>query len=146
MRYFALAAILSLMPFTASAQELMLSPGNWNTTTDIFSEAYVNGERMEIPSDHDAELECWTTDDELAIDEALVAIDDCTITNSQTTEFGLTFELVCLSDGVAMSGGAEIYVNKARDMFSGYLHLGHTSNGISIEVTGIMMGQNTGSC
>ncbi|MGE6696773.1 hypothetical protein ACQKH5_03720 [Hyphomonas sp. NPDC076900] len=144
--------ILILAPFllaaaTAQAEPLKLAKGMWSVTSDIYMSVLVYGEAVEVPSEHSAIDECWSTDEEVTIDENIASyMGECTAGDSVATAYSFDIILYCDFDGVPMEGSAEFAVSKGGGSFSGRMFLSGSENGAEVTAEALMIGHNSGTC
>lgn len=141
-------APLFLMAAPALAEPLAVTKGMWKATSDIYFNVEANGQVIEIPSEHSVIEECWSTDEEVALDEGLIDyFDGCTAVDSWTKAHSIDFELSCDFDGVPMYGNASFAVAKGGNSFVGRMFLsGQTNDGLVMDAEALLMGNRTGTC
>lgn len=148
MRPILLLAPLCLIAATAIAEPLAVTKGMWTATSDIYYNLQVNGAPVEVPSEHSTIEECWSTDEEVALDEGLVDyFEGCTATDSWNKGHSIDFELACDFSGVPMYGVAGFAVSKGGDSFVGRMFLsGQTGDGLTMDAEALLIGNRTGVC
>ncbi|MBK8198003.1 MAG: DUF3617 family protein [Acidobacteria bacterium] len=144
--------VLALIPFlmiagAAAAEPLKVSKGNWYATSDVYFDFSMDGEKVDIPSEHDIIDECWATDADVTIDESMASVmGECRATDSRTREHAFDMNLACDFDGTPMIGTASFAVSKGGDSFYGRIHLAGKVEGWPIEAEGVLLGHKTGAC
>jgi hypothetical protein len=141
--------VLSALLFAAPvrAEPLRLAKGMWSTSTDVYLYVTAEGEPVDAPADHSTEEECWSTDEEVTIDEGMVAMfEGCVSAGSWSTTYSFDMDLVCEFEGVPMTGAATFVVNKGGDGYAGQLFLTGSSDVLEMEVEGLILGHRTGAC
>lgn len=148
MRPFLLLAPLVLMAAPALAEPLAVAKGMWKATSDIYFNVTANGEVMDVPPEHSSIEECWSTDQEVAVDESLVDFfEGCEAVDSWTKAHSIDFELSCDFSGVPMSGTASFAVSKGGNSFVGRMFLaGQTEDGLVMDAEALLLGNRTGAC
>ncbi len=140
-----LSALLFAAPVLA--EPLKLAKGMWSTSTDVYFYVTAEGDPVDASADHSTLDECWSTDEEVTIDESMVAMfEGCVSAGSWGTSYSFDTDLVCEFEGVPMTGAAAFVVNKGGDRFSGRLFLTGSSDGLEIEAEGLLLGHRTGTC
>jgi hypothetical protein len=147
MRAAILLAPFLLISVAASAEPLMVAKGNWLATTDVYFNLVMNGEPVDIPSEHDVVNECWETDAEVTIDESMASfMGDCSVGNSLAQAHSFEMDISCNFDGSPMTGIASFVVSKGGESFAGRLLLSGDIQGAPIEADGVLLGHRTGAC
>jgi hypothetical protein len=124
-----------------------VSKGNWYATSDVYFDFSMDGEKVDIPSEHDIIDECWATDADVTIDESMASVmGECRATDSRTREHAFDMNLACDFDGTPMIGTASFAVSKGGDSFYGRIHLAGKVEGWPIEAEGVLLGHKTGAC
>ncbi|MEX1250167.1 MAG: hypothetical protein WEA77_03120 [Hyphomonas sp.] len=148
MRPILLLAPLCLIEATAIAGPLAVTKGMWAVTSDMYANAQANGAPVEVASERSAIEECWSTDEEAALEEGLVdCFEGCAATDSWTRAHSIDFDLACDFSGVAMYGAAGFAVSKGGDSFVGRMLLsGQTGDGLMMDTEALLIGDRTGVC
>ena len=143
--FLVLPALLFAAP--VSADPLQVAKGMWSTSTDMYVSASANGEAVDDASEHSTLDECWSTDEEVLIDESISDMfEGCAATGRSGNAYSFALDLACDFEGFPMNGAAEFVVNNARDMFSVQLLLSGESDGLVINADGLVIGHRTGTC
>lgn len=148
MRILVTAVSLLLTAATAQAEPISVNKGQWFVTQDIYYEASNNGEPLDFPAEHTTLDECWMQDDEVLIDESMVAMfEGCSATEVVSKSFGLDIGLACNFSGMDVAGSANFSVSHGRDSFVAQVYLATlTSDPLDFESHILMIGHRTGSC
>lgn len=141
-------AILFLTAAAAQAQSISVNKGQWSVTQDIYYDVNVAGEPLEIPSEFTAMEECWSQDEEVLIDESMVAMfEGCTSTGVSSKQFGLDIGLFCNFEGIDVDGSAKFAVSNGKDSFVAQVYLASPSGDeIDFQSHILMIGHRTGIC
>lgn len=137
-----------LMTAAAEAQPISVNKGQWYVTQDMYYDASVNGEAIDLPPEHTAIDECWSLDEEVLIDESMVEMfEGCVSTGAVSHPFGLDIGLSCDFDGLELGGSAFFTVNHGRDSFAANLELASLAGDpVKFQSHIIMIGHRTGAC
>lgn len=147
MRVATILVPLMLAAAPALAEPLKVAKGMWSSSTDIYFDVTVDGEPMEVPPDHSVVKECWSTDEEVTIDEGMISwFEGCKATGLRSEAHAFGMDLACEFDGVPMTGTAEFVVNKDQDGFAGRLLLTGYLEGARLLADGVLLGHRTGAC
>lgn len=138
---------LALAAGPALGEPLKVAKGMWSVTSDIYMTATVDGEAVDIPSEHSTIEECWATDEEVTIDEGIANyMGECTAGQSWAQGHSFDIDLYCDFDGIPMNGTAEFAVSKGGGSFSGRIFLSGGVDGADMTAEALMIGHSTGTC
>lgn len=136
-----------MLAATAQAEPLLVKKGMWSVSTDVYTEARDNGQRIDIPSEHTAYDQCWSTDQEVTIDDNIVsAFGDCVVEESWLKAYSYDADIICHFDGLPMSGIAQFVINRDANAFSGRFSLQGHQNAMDVTSDALLMGHWTGTC
>lgn len=135
-----------LIAGTASAQKIVVEKGEWTISTDIYLTGEVDGQILDEPVESESVTECWLQDDEVELDESMLAIDGCTTVRGDRTDYSMDLQLSCVMEGIPMDGSVFMSTNAARDMMAGRFLLESRDPVIKVRSEGIIMAHRTGTC
>lgn len=135
-----------LMAGAASAQTIIVKKGEWTVSSDLYLTGQVDGESLDEPVESQTITECWLQDDEVEIDESMLAMDGCMTVGGTRAEHAIDMKLSCVLEGIPMDGSVTIATNSARDMFTSRFLLDSRDPVIKVRSEGIIMARRTGSC
>lgn len=147
MRLPTLLAPLLILASPAVADPLQVAKGMWSVTSDIYMSAVIDGQPIDIPSEHSTVEECWSTDQDVTIDEGIATyMGECTTGQSWAQGHSFDIDLYCDFDGIPMNGTAEFAVSKGGGSFSGRIFLSGGADGADMTAEALMIGHRTGAC
>lgn len=149
MRLPVLLASAFLAPLLAAqAQSISVNKGQWRVDQDSYFTGVANGEVLDMPPEFSTIDQCWALDEEVLIDESMVAMfDGCVSTGSRALPYGVEIGVSCDFDGLAVSGTLAFSVSHTRDSFSAHLQLtNEPDESIDFQSDILMLGHRTGTC
>lgn len=135
-----------LLAGAASAQTITVAKGEWTLSTDLYLTGEINGEPLDEPADSQTITECWLQDDEVELDESMLAMDGCTTVGGSRTDYSIDLKLSCSMEGIPMDGAVLMSTNAARDMIAGRFLLDSRDPVLKIRSEGIIMGRRVSAC
>jgi hypothetical protein len=136
-----------LLAGPALGEPLKVAKGMWSVTSDIYMSAVIDGAPVDIPSEHSTIEECWSTDQDVTIDEGIATyLGECTTGQSWAQGHSFDIDLYCDFDGIPMNGTAEFAVSKGGGSFSGRIFLSGGTDGADMTAEALMIGHTTGAC
>ncbi|MBY9065897.1 DUF3617 domain-containing protein [Hyphomonas sp. WL0036] len=149
MRLPVLLASAFLAPLLAAqAQSISVNKGQWRVDQDSYFRGIADGEVLDMPPEFSSIDECWTLDEEVLIDESMVAMfEGCVSTGSKALPYGVAIGVSCDFDGLLVGGTLAFSVSHTRDSFSAHLQLNNEANdGLDFQSDLLMIGHRTGTC
>lgn len=147
MRPFILLLPLLYAAGPALGEPLKVAKGMWSVTSDIYMSVVMDGEDLDVPSEHSLTEECWSTDQDVTIDESIASyLGECAAGESWAQAHAFDIELYCDFDGVPMSGMAQFAVSKGGGSFSGRMFLSGGLDGADMSAEALIIGHRTGVC
>jgi len=131
----------------ALSEPLKVAKDMWATSTDVYISYIQNGETIRLPSDHSPLDECWSSDEEVVIDEGMSDLfDGCVLAGSRGGAHFFDMDLVCEFEGIPMTGMAQFAVNRSGDQFSGRVVFSGGSDELELDAEAVLLGYLTGTC
>lgn len=146
MRILLAAAGVALFAGSASAQEIRVNPGQWETNSTFNVSLTMDGATQQMPPETESSSECWATEADTVLTPDMLAIDGCTISNLSGDSYKMAFDLNCNMEGIPMTGNAVIVVAPDRNSTDGDINLTATTQGITVNASGKLVGKRVGSC
>lgn len=147
MRYLiATAAAAALFAGSASAQELKVNPGKWQTNSTFSVTVSANGQTETMPPESETATECWKTSDQTTLTPSMLVIDGCQVLNPTGNAYRLAFDLSCNVEGIPMTGNAVITVGSDKNSTDGTINLYANIPGVSVSANGKLIGKRIGTC
>ena len=144
MRILLAAAGAALLAGTASAQEIKVNPGQWETSSTLNLSLTMDGATQQMPPETETSSECWATEADTVLSADMLALDGCNIKNVTGDTYKLAFDMDCNMEGIPMTGNATITVAPDRNSTEGYINLSANAQGIAINANGKLTGKLTG--
>jgi hypothetical protein len=131
----------------ALSEPLKVAKGMWATSTDVYISLIQNGERTHLPPEHSTLDECWSSDEQVVIDEGMADLfDGCVVDGSQGGAHFFDMDLVCEFEGIPMTGTAQFAVNRSGDQFSGRVFFSGGDDELELDAEAVLLGYRTGTC
>ena len=129
----------------ASAQELKVKPGNWETTTTMNMSMTMNGQAMNIPPRTMTQTQCMTPEDAKFSPDELTQ-EGCEVSNVKSGERTLSFDMVCTQQGATMNGSMAFELDASGETGTGTMDLEGSMQGATMSMTGNTSAKYLGAC
>ena len=129
----------------ASAQELKVKPGNWETTTTMNMSMTMNGQAMNIPPRTMTQTQCMTPEDAKFSPDELTQ-EGCEVSNVKSGERTLSFDMVCSQQGATMNGSMAFELDASGETGTGTMDLEGSMQGATMSMTGNTSAKYLGAC
>ena len=129
----------------ASAQELKVKPGNWETTTTMNMSMNMNGQAMNIPPRTMTQTQCMTPEDAKFSPDELTQ-EGCEVSNVKSGERTLSFDMVCTQQGATMNGSMAFELDASGETGTGTMDLEGSMQGATMSMTGNTSAKYLGAC
>lgn len=129
----------------ASAQELNVKPGNWETTTTMNMSMNMNGQAMNIPPRTMTDTQCMTPEDAKFSPDELTQ-EGCEVSNVKSGERSLSFDMVCTQQGATMNGSMSFELDASGEAGKGTMDLQGSMQGATMSMTGNTTAKYLGAC
>ncbi len=129
----------------ATAQELKVKPGNWETTTTMNMSMTMNGQAMNIPPRTMTQTQCMTPEDAKFSPDELTQ-EGCEVSNVNSGERTLSFDMVCTQQGATMNGSMAFELDASGETGTGTMDLEGSMQGATMSMTGNTSAKYLGAC
>lgn len=129
----------------ASAQELNVKPGNWETTTNMTMSLNMNGQAMNVPPREIKQTQCMTPEDAKFSTDDLVQ-EGCTVSNVQSGDRSLSFDMTCSQQGANMTGSMSFEIDASGESGTGTMEMAGSMPGGTMSMTGNTTATYLGGC